>query len=1109
MKGLLSGLLVIILCMAGQLHAQTCNSAIVANTPDTRFTDNGDGTVTDVYTDLTWKRCVEGQNWDGATCSGTPSLYTWQQALQQADTINHAGGFAGQNDWYVPNFKDLGSIVERKCKFASINETIFPGTPTDGFWSASPYPQPLAAWLINFGSGYDFHENIGNGHRVRLVRGEQRITALPLPNFGLTIITHGHASGTDAWVKDMAMAIANQGKGVNLTPIYNLRVIENSGQLDIASFSPIVGSPSIDLSRNPQVIILVDWSDVAGDWWDLDALLNHTCFQLPPIGTIVSTRMVGDRVANYLLNLPLFSGHSLFELPIHVIGHSRGTSVNSQIAFDFAQHGIWIEHVTSLDAHPLEGDCGDMPVVTWRNTLFSDSYYRFVGGGYPTGFPVAGSHLVDLNGIITGDGLLTGGTAHEQVHTYYHGTIDLNLTQVDGVPIQDTWYDTGLYRTARNETGFAYDRSNPVIQHPDDGTHGELLGIGAINRSPVFPVPSNLPWPNVAIDDLQRSSNGYTVTAGDTVTFDLHYQDGDTQMDISLFKDDDTNPYNGHISSSPLAGPLTNAANNISIGKSTITWNTSESDVGEYYIQARATDGIHTRYDYLMTSVTVNSSAVSATTPDLTVLSVSSASQATPGSTVPVTFAVKNVGNGASGSFTNRISLATTTLGTQMGLVDYQMQSLGPNVSRIVTVNITVPPSISAGDYWVTVYADGPSPGLVAESNEGNNIGSTNPVQITIIPITYAITTNVLPTGGGTVTGGGNYPSGSNVTLVANQNTGYTFVNWTENGSPVSNSANFSFIASADRDIQANYIITPTLTYNLNISAINGTVVKNPDLSGYGDGSQVTLYASPVAGYKFSYWSGDANSTSPQITVTMDGNKNITANCIPINQETGSVRVSILPEGAVTAGAQWRFVGDTVWQLSGTIIPDISYGTYSIEFKDVLDWSTPANLSITISATNPTSWVNSGSYIQNSHDMIVSISGFGVVTSSPSGIDCNPVCQASFVDGSQVSLVADASVGWQFESWGGACNGTGSCSVLMTSIQNVTADFTSISGYDGDLAPWDNPDGQINAADVLIATQIVLGMRIPGPLQYAHGDMNQNGAIDLADLLLIQQIVLQ
>jgi hypothetical protein len=62
---------------------------------------------------------------------------------------------------------------------------------------------------------------------------------------------------------------------------------------------------------------------------------------------------------------------------------------------------------------------------------------------------------------------------------------------------------------------------------------------------------------------------------------------------------------------------------------------------------------------------------------------------------------------------------------------------------------------------------------------------------------------------------------------------------------------------------------------------------------------------------------------------------------------------------------------------------------------------------------------------------------------------------------------------------------------------------------DGDLAPWNNPDGQINAADVLIATQLALGLRTPGALQFAHGDMNADDTIDLADLLLIQQAALQ
>ena len=69
--------------------------------------------------------------------------------------------------------------------------------------------------------------------------------------------------------------------------------------------------------------------------------------------------------------------------------------------------------------------------------------------------------------------------------------------------------------------------------------------------------------------------------------------------------------------------------------------------------------------------------------------------------------------------------------------------------------------------------------------------------------------------------------------------------------------------------------------------------------------------------------------------------------------------------------------------------------------------------------------------------------------------------------------------------------------------------FTGVpSSADGDLAPWDNPDGLINAADILIAIQLVLGQRTPGALQYSHGDMNTDGKIDLADLLLITQAIL-
>lgn len=58
----------------------------------------------------------------------------------------------------------------------------------------------------------------------------------------------------------------------------------------------------------------------------------------------------------------------------------------------------------------------------------------------------------------------------------------------------------------------------------------------------------------------------------------------------------------------------------------------------------------------------------------------------------------------------------------------------------------------------------------------------------------------------------------------------------------------------------------------------------------------------------------------------------------------------------------------------------------------------------------------------------------------------------------------------------------------------------------GDLAPFDNPDGFINTADVMIAYQLVLNQRVAGPLQYAYGDMNRDGLFNAIDIVLIQQV---
>jgi hypothetical protein len=67
--------------------------------------------------------------------------------------------------------------------------------------------------------------------------------------------------------------------------------------------------------------------------------------------------------------------------------------------------------------------------------------------------------------------------------------------------------------------------------------------------------------------------------------------------------------------------------------------------------------------------------------------------------------------------------------------------------------------------------------------------------------------------------------------------------------------------------------------------------------------------------------------------------------------------------------------------------------------------------------------------------------GSGKVTSSPVGINCGSMCSADFKQGKKVTLKAKADAGSVFKEWGGACSGTGSCSVVMNSDVTVTANF--------------------------------------------------------------------
>jgi hypothetical protein len=70
-------------------------------------------------------------------------------------------------------------------------------------------------------------------------------------------------------------------------------------------------------------------------------------------------------------------------------------------------------------------------------------------------------------------------------------------------------------------------------------------------------------------------------------------------------------------------------------------------------------------------------------------------------------------------------------------------------------------------------------------------------------------------------------------------------------------------------------------TYTLSLSAVNGIVMKSPDLAAYAPGTSVTLTPFPNSHYSFSGWGGDASGAGMPLTLTMTGNRNITATFVP------------------------------------------------------------------------------------------------------------------------------------------------------------------------------------------------------------------------------------
>jgi hypothetical protein len=143
------------------------------------YLDNGNGTIKDNRTALTWEKLC-----DDGTIHDKDNSYTWSQAFERVVALNTVPCFAGVCDWRLPNLfeletlRDMGGVSPAVA--APFRMDCAPGctvttcscTLNEHYWSSTTYEfNPTTAWFVNFSSGYESAIVKTDGYRVRAVRG--------------------------------------------------------------------------------------------------------------------------------------------------------------------------------------------------------------------------------------------------------------------------------------------------------------------------------------------------------------------------------------------------------------------------------------------------------------------------------------------------------------------------------------------------------------------------------------------------------------------------------------------------------------------------------------------------------------------------------------------------------------------------------------------------------------------------------------------------------------------------------------------------------------------------------------------------------------------------
>ena len=322
----------------------------------------------------------------------------------------------------------------------------------------------------------------------------------------------------------------------------------------------------------------------------------------------------------------------------------------------------------------------------------------------------------------------------------------------------------------------------------------------------------------------------------------------------------------------------------------------------------------------------------------------------------------------------------------------------------------------------------------------------------------FSLTTQSNPTNGGQIgspspppnCGSDKYIEGTDVSLTATANTGYTFVNWS--GALSGDQATKSLTINGNKSVTANFSpVCYTLTRTVNPSnggSITPDLIKSPSCPAndqYTYGAVVSLTATANTGYTFVNWSGALSGPQTTKNLTIDGNKSVTANfsanCYTLTRTvspSGSGTVTPNPPKSPNCSANDQYTYGAVVSLTATANTGYTFVNWSGALS-----GDQATKSLTMDGNKSVT----ANFSADCYTLMVTIDpssiGIGTITANPSK---SAGCPASrqYTYGAVVSLTAMSSSGHTFSHWSGSLSGSENPKNLtVNGPENVTAHYTA------------------------------------------------------------------